>query len=227
MTFDEVMTELEDFVHWLSHQAERQFGEYSDMMNSDDIAGELFLELWKGFIHYQDKPAGELIALLKTMCDNRIGELKYRYFKTHRKVEASMVKITTLEPEDGAGLGELVIIKGKLVDAELISSETADDFMSDSVSDPAKISMSYQRVMEVRDALSQRSREMFDAIVTDNEEVKAEILLTVERKKFRFSSGGTIRLKRHHVSNALGMSDAESREAWEEIGEQVKEIMCD
>lgn len=78
---NDLYEELSRFVYWLSW---RECDVNNVMMEFEDLSQELFLELTKGLKHYSTLPSSEKKKVLKTMMDNRIKELKHRYYSTHR-----------------------------------------------------------------------------------------------------------------------------------------------
>jgi hypothetical protein len=68
------------------------------MMQAEEIAGELSLEVAKGMKVYGHLPQDELMKVLKCMIGYRISELKYKNYMTHRKA-ASLVVSLELESE--------------------------------------------------------------------------------------------------------------------------------
>lgn len=65
------------------------------MMSYDDIVSELNEEIIKGLRYYSKRnlPDDDILNLLRRMCYNRIGELKYRYYVTGRKSEVNSLSL--------------------------------------------------------------------------------------------------------------------------------------
>ena len=80
MSFEEVYEALERFVHHLALQKANG----AVLMDRDELTGELFEEMVKGYNHYGHLPKGQLLAVIRKMMDNRIAELTYKYYLTHR-----------------------------------------------------------------------------------------------------------------------------------------------
>ena len=156
------MTVIEDlmkFVCYLAHANENDRGSVIGM-EFDDIFQELQEELVKGLNYYRDKNLtdSQLKAVLRRILDNRIAELKYKYYVTHRKAVTVQVSI----------------------DVEIVSAVTSP------VHNPEIVYESGERVLATRDKLSSLAREVFDAIVVlDNPEVTS-MLSTNMDKKIRF-----------------------------------------
>src|SRR3990167_8635608 len=73
----EVYDDLVKFVKWL---ASSNHDDSNIMMDYDEIVGELMLELVKGVAHYKHLERKKLLAVIKRMMDNRISELRYKYY---------------------------------------------------------------------------------------------------------------------------------------------------
>lgn len=92
----EVYASLEKLI-W--HLAWRLDNPNNAMMQAEEIAGELSLEVAKGLVAYGHLPQPELMKVLKCMLGYRISELKYKNYMTHRKA-ASLVVSLELESEN-------------------------------------------------------------------------------------------------------------------------------
>ena len=55
-------------------------------MEFDDLVSELNLEIVKCDKAYQNLPTEQYKAVMRKVCDFRISELKYRYYKTRRRL---------------------------------------------------------------------------------------------------------------------------------------------
>ena len=86
----EVYVELEKFVHFL---ASKNANPNNVMMEYDEIVSELMLEMVKGLRAYKDLPKGQLKAVIRRMMDNRVSELRYRFYVTHRVAENTSISI--------------------------------------------------------------------------------------------------------------------------------------
>lgn len=202
MEFHEIYNQLERYVHWLAEKTSKQNSD-ADLMNYDDMVGELFLELWKGYTRYKDKPADELLAILRRMMDNRISELRYRYLVTHRKQEITNVTIIH-DPHETSEWDE---------DLDVISDEIIEDIGSD----PAVIYMSLERVFEVRDALNETERRIFDAVLFGDEMVDAYVAISIRRANYVYKSGGTVKVRPFHISDALQIPEKDVVAAFRKV----------
>jgi hypothetical protein len=85
---EELFEELRRYVRWLSSRKSRA---NNVLMMQDELEGELSLELFKGWLYYNDKGLsdGELLAVVRRMLDNRISELMRMYYRTSRLASSS------------------------------------------------------------------------------------------------------------------------------------------
>jgi hypothetical protein len=93
VTYEEqIMKRLEGLVVYL---ANLNNNDDNVMMSAEDIISELNEEILKGLKHYANanKSVDDMVNLLKRMCYNRIGELKYRYYLTYRKHEKTSISL--------------------------------------------------------------------------------------------------------------------------------------
>lgn len=203
MNPDEVLDSISKFVYWLAHRVAD--GE-TPLMDFDEIVGELNLEIVKGMGRYADKPMNELLALLRKMCDNRIAELRYKYYKTHRVAARFTLSIDFVTDTDGAEC----YYQPPVDDAVRISAVAGSAF----------------RVAETRRRLSSIAATVFDnVILDDNSRVADQIALAGMRAANAYKSGGTVRIKPRHVAAALpGLSENAVKLAFAEIRNVYKEV---
>lgn len=167
------------------------------MMSFDEIVGELLLEIVKGVKHYEDLPDNELDAVIRKMMDNRISELKYRYYKTHRKDELSL----TVSLSDGDEWLN-----------EIEGDESVDDIIS-----------SKHRVQETRTKLSDIAKEVFDALIFGNKRLSDMLKLSNMRGKAVYKNH-KMRIKPYHVADALMISEAQVVKSYKEIRDAYQEV---
>ena len=190
----EVYTELERFMHWLAVQ---NADPNNIMLSEEDIVGELQIEFMKGIQHYGDKPHNELLALLKTMMDNRVRELKYRYYLTHRKAEAGMESLDTPAEDDDSeedGLGE-------------ICSDTPGS---------EELLLSLERVQITREQLQPVDAEVLDAVLVGNARLEQIVKLSALRAQQTFANP-TIHIQPWHLAEALFLSGEAIQSAYRNI----------
>jgi hypothetical protein len=187
---EEVIANLVKLVYWLANENKNPD---NVMMSFDEIVGELFVEVVKGLDRYKDLPQNELEAVIRRMMDNRISELKYRYYITHRKHENSLTVA--------------------LADAE----DDPDEFLlSDQQYNPASISTSLERVRQTRGSLSNTAQKVFDVLIFGDERLNQQLRVSTMRARFVYKDFKVI-IRPHHVADALLISEKEVLSAYDEI----------
>jgi hypothetical protein len=202
---DSVYVELEKFVRYL---AGRNANPNNTMMEYDEIVGELMLEMVKGIRAYPDLPMNQLKAVIRRMMDNRIGELRYRFYTTHRSAENKMISLSILvnvNDEDQLSYNTPTGIQHPV--EELIEDEGAD---------PSTLLDSKERVQETRENLSLTALRVFDAVIYGNNMLAKILLLSSMRASYVFGSRTTV-MKPWHIADALHLSLEEVKGAIKEI----------
>lgn len=94
-TVEMLYTHLNRYIKWLSY---RHANMHNVMLQPDELEGELLFELVKGWMYYQQKglSSPDLLKVIKRMLTNRIAELKYRFYCTHRHAELGAVELDSL-----------------------------------------------------------------------------------------------------------------------------------
>ena len=193
---EQTYVRLVKFAYWLAGNNQNQ---HSVMLNFDEIVGELLLELAKGLQHYEDLPDDELDAVIRRMMDNRISELKYRFYKTHRKVE--------LEANEFWSWDDCSEWENSVE-----GSPDAED-----------IALSKQRVKDTRDKLSPISKSVFDALIFGNKRLNVELKLSNKRANSVYKNH-KVRVRPHHVADALLISEKQVIKSYNEIREVYQEV---
>jgi len=204
---EEIITGMKKFVFYLAHQNQ------DDLigMEFDDIVQELQIELIKGVNYYAGKNMNinQLHAVLRRMLDNRISELKYRYYVTYRKNFKIQVSIDIELDEHN---GTMRQNPEKLL---ILKNLTAHEDISEKCE-------SSDRVCATRKKLSPISKRIFDAIILSDDEIIRSI----------HNPNADKHLKYHKVAEALGISERivkssflEIRNAYKEVCEEVE--VCD
>ncbi|KKK54828.1 hypothetical protein LCGC14_3080760 [marine sediment metagenome] len=193
---EQTYVRLVKFAYWLAGNNQNQ---HSVMLNFDEIVGELLLELAKGLQHYEDLPDDELDAVIRRMMDNLISELKYRFYKTHRKVE--------------------------LEDNEFWSWDDCSEWENsvEGSPDAEDIALSKQRVKDTRDKLSPISKSVFDALIFGNKRLNVELKLSNKRANSVYKNH-KVRVRPHHVADALLISEKQVIKSYNEIREVYQEV---
>ena len=196
----QVYDELYKFVTWLAWGSQDPD---NVMLEYDELVSELLEELSKGLKAYGYLPVGQLKAVIRKMMDNRIFELRYRYTKTHRVLGRMSVSLDiSYGEEDSDALYELV---------------SSDD-------SPEVVSESWDRILDTRNSLSERATKVFDAIVFGNDRLIMSLSVSSARAKTVYKNP-KIRIKSHHLADALCMSERQVRSAMREIS-KVYQGVC-
>jgi DNA-directed RNA polymerase specialized sigma24 family protein len=105
-TLEQLCEHLRKYVLWLSYRRQTN----SVMLGQDDLADDLWEEVIKGWLYYKDKGLQDeqLLAVIRQMLDNRVGELVHRYHGTHREAgntyvdldDVQSVDLDALDPQD-------------------------------------------------------------------------------------------------------------------------------
>lgn len=207
MSFDELYGHLEKFVHYLAHS--KANGAF--LMDHDEISGELFEEMVKGYQRYGHLPQNQLLKVVKRMMDNRISELTYRYHVTHRKYA---LKARSLS-------GEMCEYPSKLDDwtEEIIWTSCENGSNVDELFD------SKERVRQTFDALSISAERVLFALLYGCPNLTAQIELSGRRSSHIYKTPDReIKIKPWHVAEALLMDEAEVKKAFIEIKQTYIEV---
>ena len=218
-TIGDIVGELEDFIHWL---ASRRSSEDTIMMDHDELVGELYEELVKGFQYYEghELSKDEMLAVIKRILDNRISELVYKYFVTSRKDGIGAIPVQQLDEFDDDGSTVLSAEHLQVRTEVVVSSYAAVNSQSlDNLVD------SRERVQHTRARLSDAGKIVFDAVLNGHPLLEETIKLVGERAAFVYKTGGTVKVKPWHVADAVGLPLSLVKEAFAEI-RQVYEDVC-
>lgn len=211
---DEVYLELEKFVHYL---AGRNANPSNTMMEYDEIVGELMLEMVKGMRAYPHLEKDNLKAVIRRMMDNRVSELRYRFYATHRAAENKMISIDVeVNVSDAAQLDVL----HPLVD---YGETPVEELIEDIGSNPADIYESADRVRITRTLLSPVARQVFDAVVYGNNMLATLVWLSTQRASCVFKSS-EVNVKPWHIADALRLDERVVKEAFKEIKTTYMEV---
>lgn len=192
---------LERFIYWLANQNSNPD---IVLLDVDEIVAELLLEFVKGINHYADLPDNELEAVLKRMFDNRIGELKYKYYSTHRKNAVLTVSIQVDDEDDDSDLDEII---------------------PDGAPDVADIYDSAERIASTKERLSPIARQVFNALVYGNSDLRRQLRLSDMRAASQFKTHKIVVLP-FHIADALHISEEDVMDALKEIRRTYLEV-CD
>ena len=185
-----IYNELKAFVYWLAHN---NCNGNVTLMEFEEVAGELFLEVAKGLEHYSHIPADEQVKVIKRMLDNRLGELKYRHYCTHRKEGLNALSIDNHGDDENE---ETLNIRSE-ADTETLCESSA-------------------RVTDTRSLLSPTAQKVFDAIIYGHEDLQIQIWLSTLRASAVYKTH-KVQMRSWHIADALKMDERKVRAAMAEI----------
>lgn len=203
--YADIYEQLEGFVYFLANR--NQDPDMPASMEFDELVGELFLELVKGIEYYRGVPKERMIKLLKRMLDNRIGELRYRYYLTHR------------------GKGRMALSLSISVD-----DNGEDSDFSELIPDDVDVETqceSHERVKLTRMRLSDTARKVFDALIFGNKRLSMLTATSAKRatNKYQDRDVPDNVVRPWHLADALFMSEVEVRAALVEIRTAYQQVM--
>jgi len=204
MTIDEIVVELQDFIYYLAH---KHTSEDTIMLDFDELVGELSLELVKGFNYYKakDMTDGQMLAVIRRILDNRIGELIYKHFKTHRLAGNNYLPLSEFDEMSDSESALKFNVSQMYIQAHIDAAPT-----------PEALVESSQRVDALYAELSPTAASVLDAILQGNDLLALNVQLSIDRAANIFKSA-TTNLQPWHVSDSLGMDESEVRAAFKEI----------
>jgi hypothetical protein len=205
MSFDEVYEALEKFVHYLAHTKANG----AALMDHDEISGELFEELVKGYARYGHLPEGELLAVIRRMMDNRIAELTYKYYLTHRGLAVNALSLS---------FGS----DGRRSDSWMQNVVWTSDNNACNVTE---LLGSSERVIDTLGSLSYNARKVFLAVLYGCPGLEKQIKLAGLRASFVYKGNGTVKVKPWHVAEALVMDEEVVKKAFKEIKSVYAEVV--
>jgi hypothetical protein len=170
--FSIVYERLEKFVYLLAWENEGK----DVLMEFEEIVGELQFEMVKGFQHYEHLPVDELVAVIKTMLRNRVSELIYRFYLTHRQAAANSVQLGVLD---------------EVVAHNTISPERSVEF--------------YEALSKLRSMLSDEALRVLDVVIgtmdgVDSQRMELAIKLSSIRSR---DNNACVVMRPSHIAQAL------------------------
>ena len=175
-------------------------------MEYDEVVGELLEEVAKGIDRYGNLPHAQQLAVIRRMCDNRVAELRYKYYITHRKEARLTLDISIFDPDESA------------------ASHPSHRWLMDNAITVEGVVDSAFRVAETRRRLSSTVQAVFDAAIYPNNRMTTQILLSGKRSAAVYVGGGTVKVRPHHVAEALCITETAARRAFAEIRQIYKEV---
>lgn len=190
----DVQRVYDDIRKFVTYLAGCNADENNFMLQREEIEGELWVEFVKGIKRYGDLPQEQLLAVLRRMMDNRVAELRYRFYVTHRAAENGMGDIEDMYETPASGVN------------------------------PEDAAISSERIVQIRDELSDISKKIFDAIVYGNDMIEEHCRLAGWRRAYVYKGGGHVTLQPYLVANALALGISEVKKALAEIRATVRRI---
>jgi len=184
--------ELERFIYYLAWKSDEE----NILMGTEEIMGELLLELVKGMKAYPQLQGAQKQAVLRRMLDNRLGELNHRFYGTHRVEARFSISIES----DIMGTAELV---------------PCTDMT------PEDIQASKERVEATRSRLLEIDQKVFDAVIFGDKRLDEVLRLNTIRtnhvKKNPHFNNPVTALRISQVAKALLLSENQIRESFSHI----------
>lgn len=219
MEFQEVFDELDGFVKYLAGTRQRPD---DVLMSADELMSELYEEMVKGFQTYGHLPQGELIAVLKRMMDNRVAELVYRYFVTHRGEGVNARSLSTQYDSDTEE--DAATVRMHEQQAFSIEAEISVVIGTRISIDPSVIYESRDRVLRTRECLSRDAKKVFDVIMESHPLLEQHIKLAGMRASFVYKGAGTVKVQDWQVADVLQLDVKKVRRLFTEIKETYEDI---
>lgn len=208
VSVDMVCEAMKGFVVYLAKRWEDE--EKVMDFSVDDLIGELQLELVKSAQHYISKGLsdGQMKAVLRRCLDNRIAELRHRYFGTHRFKATLNISI------------EMVFDSSAEDDDHELNLPDPDAMM------PEPLYMSYERVELTRNRLTDNARKVFDACIFGDSRLTMMVFLATKRLCSR-KPNSSAKLKPWVIAETLDMKERDVRSAFKEISSVYSEVCGD
>lgn len=202
-SLSEAYEQLEPFMIYLA-------GRYCNddiMFNFDELFGELQLELVKGFQHYYETgkitDLDQLFAVLRKMMDNRIAELRYKHYSTHR------------------GLAKLNISIDLQLSLETDEADMVEVIPDINTPDPEQMALSKDRLVQVWNKLSPKAQQVMNIVVNGSQRLDMLLQLLALRS---IGSNKIVKLRPAIVANALMENTKSVEKAFKEIKNAYEEI---
>lgn len=211
---EDLYQRLHKYIYWLAYDLNRQHSLHI-LLQPDDLAGELFLEMVSVYRHYQhrkDLDADTLINIVKVSLDNQIRSLIYTYHVTFRKEDARLLSLAQAYPDPHYNEEAISGSGGKGGNWE--TQKPTDEYI---VPDPELLIESNDRLQDFLHSLTVPEREIVDAILHMDERVARQAKLVGTRKAFVYKNGGTVTLNYRLVADALHLDRKECQKLWGKI----------
>jgi len=212
---EELYDRLHRYIWWLAHDINKDHT-LNILLQTDDLAGELFLEMVRVYRHYEDRgdlDADSLIKIVKVSLDNRIRTLIYTYHNTHRAEDSKVLPLNVIECEPSTRDVKSNSSYGGGGRQSWYHHPT-DEY---TIPDPQSLAESSMRLQIFLDKLTDPEREIVEAILCMDERVARQAQLIGTRKAFVTKKGGTVSLNYRFIADALHIDRKECQALWGQI----------
>jgi len=202
MTFEELYEKLEKFVHYLAHS--KANGAF--LMDHDEISGELFEVMVKGYARYNHLPKEELLAVIKKMMDNKISDLIYTHYVTHRGLAIGSDSIP--ESDNPACDWTKTIAWSSNERLQSVSS----------------LVESRERVQDTYNRLSPNAQRVFQAIILGSPELDLQLEMSYLRASYIYQDEWKVKVRSWQIADSLSMGVSTVKKALTEIRKVYAEV---
>jgi hypothetical protein len=187
------------------------------MMDADELFGELLEEVAKGLKAYKNLPHEQKLAVIRRMMDNRVSELRYRYYKTHRKQHNTDLSIEAHQ-FDGDD-NDRYELEGDISVTDVLSHASADN--------PVDLVASAERVEMTRILLSPKAKKVFDCLISTNNPRLSSLLYLQAMRSTAVGTAKNLAIKPHMIADALMMDVSEVSKCFNEIKTAYRRVCND
>jgi len=156
-------------------------------------------------------PVNQILSVMKVMLSNRIAELRYRYFRTHRKQGQLNISIN-------------ITIDGVDLEDRIDNFDPMQSLVTTVGADPADLLESKELVVDVRSRLDPVAQEVFDVYLYGNKQLELHVWLSAMRLGAVNSHNTRIQIRPHHIASALCITELEVKLAIKSIKNIVSEV---
>ena len=202
ITIDIVYEKLIRFVYYM---ARRYCSD--DMMEYDDVVGDLLEEVTKGYNYYKGKitDLDQMMAVIRQMIAFRIGELRHKQFGTHR-IKARMnisIELDIVGDDDGRDLSDII----------------PDRYCGQ----PEELCQSMELVEAVKRSISPIAQWVMDAVCCGDPKLTMIILLSTMRA-CSAKPGSHSKVKPWMLAEVLNVPEPEIKKAFTEIRKTLEMV---
>lgn len=195
---------MKDLMMYADFMAQQYANDNHPLMTKDEIYSEMMEEIAKGLKHYSELKPNHLCATIKTMMKNRISELRYKYYVTHRKGEKQSYSLDAELIDGGSTLGDVI----------------ASEFNTEDIIE------SIERVRQLRARLSPTAKRILDSVLESDtyDSDRIDLLMRLAAMRAATVKYMHLRIRPYHVSEALCIPELDCKKAWAEIVRAYQEV---